>query len=494
VQLIKKVPAFIWAALFALIWYGFTLAPTVLWGDPAKLAIFSYKLQLGLHAAAHPLHTVIGWAWGHLPFPDYALGQNVLSAVFAALTIGIMYLLIYELTLSHKAAIITSASLALAHTFWWLAVINESYSLSFFLFSLSLLFFIRWWKGGKDPNLGVTFFSLGLALSNHYLTFLFIPLYVGFVLIKEPRILFKPLTITGVALAFILGAGLLVSIMTVSFLTEGASVSLRVLADKSILPFWRNPGKIVIETLKYSAYLFFQFPLIGFGTGLIGVWALKKKDFLLTTFLLILLLADVLFSAGYMWERQPEIMVPSYIIFALFLGMGAAQLEKQKWPKYTFSFILVSAALLPLLLYYSMPTLTSISGIRLLNPRVLPYRNNNYYFMVPDKRGYYGARRYGEEVMARAAPKALIFGDFTPLTVLRFLQTVEHKRPDIILQSVDSAVGEPLSLITLKKEVSNRPVYILDDIAYPNLYRTKELKEKYSLKHEGLLIRVLPKQ
>ena len=35
-----------------------------------------------------------------------------------------------------------------------------------------------------------------------------------------------------------------------------------------------------------------------------------------------LFLADMVFSAWYMWERQPEMMVPSYIVFSMWIGMG----------------------------------------------------------------------------------------------------------------------------------------------------------------------------
>lgn len=117
--------------------YLITLSPTVTWGDSAKLTMFVHNTEISIRQGYHPLHTIIGLLFSYLPFGDYAYRQNLMSACFGALTVGLVYLILFRWTRSVVAAIGGALSLTVSHVFWMLSVINESYTL--FAFSMVLM-------------------------------------------------------------------------------------------------------------------------------------------------------------------------------------------------------------------------------------------------------------------------------------------------------------------------------------------------------------------
>lgn len=90
-------------AVASFLLYYWTLCPTVTWGDPAKLAIYARFLVLDPWGESHPLHNLIGHLWGLIPFQDYAYGQNLLSALFASLTVGTITAITFNIVPSVRA-------------------------------------------------------------------------------------------------------------------------------------------------------------------------------------------------------------------------------------------------------------------------------------------------------------------------------------------------------------------------------------------------------
>ncbi len=477
----------------AFLFYLKTLCPTITWGDPAKLAVFAKIMLLGTGGAAHPLHTVIGHFWGLLLFSDYAFGQNLLSAVFAALTVGVIALIAFKITASFWAGLGAGIALAVAHTFWWLAVINESYSLLYFLLSLALLFALCWRESKKNTDLFFTFLFLGLGVCDHYLAVIFIPFFILYFVLDEPRLLVCPRVYLVAIAGGLLGLSLLIFILNES----GTCIItlLRSLLVGETKSYYRDFHKTIVETISYTGYLFIQFPVFGFILGFLGLFTGFKKSWKVSSFFLLLFFGDIIFSAGYMFERQFNLMVPSYMIFAVWIGIGCNfVIGRMRKAKAVLLLVLVVA---PISLYYSLPAIFSNRGIVLQKIRTLPYRNNNRYFYLPDKSGYTGARRFGEEAFAVADKNSVIIGDFTPLEVLRYLQVVEGKRKDIYLKSID-ALGLPIG--PLKPEFVQRmieagkAVYICDKDDYHGLYRTDDLEALYNFVPVGPIYKIVRKK
>jgi hypothetical protein len=119
--------------------YLLTLAPTVLEADSGEFQFVPWLPGI-THPTGYPLYTLLGWLWTHLlPLGDVAWRMNLLSAVFAAVTVGLTYAVARQLldqTLPDTfwpariiAAAIAAGTFAISHTFWSQAVVAEVYSL-----------------------------------------------------------------------------------------------------------------------------------------------------------------------------------------------------------------------------------------------------------------------------------------------------------------------------------------------------------------------------
>jgi len=479
--------------LVALLFYVKTLAPTITWGDPAKLTILAYLNYLRLHSANHPLHNLIGHYWGCLPFTDYSFGQNLLSAVLASLSVLLLYFVVYRLTGSLFASAVASFSMTVAHTFWWLAVINESYSTAFFFFVLAILAEIIWLQTKKTGWLYLASFALGMGISNHYVLAVFAPAFIIAALIGNPRLILDLKKVLGTIFFFLLGAGLLFFIyftqyppLTWAYMVEPAAIE----------SLW----KMLREIVRSPLYVFYQFPVAGFILGIVGLWHTRKIKASIFSLLLILFLIDYLFSAMYMWQRQPEMMVFGYIVFAVWIGVGAqAFLHLLGSLKPMNRFIvagllvfLISA--IPLAVYYSAPMLAKTMGGNILGIRTLPYRDNDRYFLLPDKSSYFGAYEFAKEVFKIAEPNSIIIADFTPYEVLLYFQTIEKLRPDIELSYTWPDHRNPISQGLIEKNIGKRAIYLVDIDDYPHLYKTEYLKEKYKFVPRGPLYQIQRKE
>lgn len=476
----------------SMLFYWSTLAPTVMWGDPGKLTNLAYLNYLRLHTANHPLHNLIGHYWGYLPFTDYSFGQNLLSAVFASLTVILLYSVVYHLTRSIFASAVASLSMAVSHTFWWLAVINESYSLAFFFFVLAILAEIIWLQTKKTRWLYLASFSLGMGISDHYILAVMAPAFIIATLIDTPRLILN-FKIIGILFSFVMGAGLLVFI----YFTQYPPLTLVYMVEPTDI---ETLSKVLREIIRFPFYIFFQFPVVGFILGIVGVWYTRKMKGSVFFLLLILFLIDYLFSAMYMWQRQPEMMVFGYIVFAIWIGVGAQEsLNLLGSLKPNSRFIIANSIVflilaIPLTTYYTAPGLAKMRGGNILGIRTLPYRDNDRYFLLPDKRNETGARRFAEEVFGKVLPNSIVVADFTPYTVLEYLQLVEKKRPDIKLIYPKPGPTNPIYNGLVEMNINKVPMYLVDIDDYMEQYGIEYLRLKYRFEKVGSIYRVLHKK
>jgi hypothetical protein len=135
--------------LGALVLYIATLAPTVLFADGAEFQFVPYTLGIA-HPTGYPLYLLLGWVWSHaLPIGDVAYRMNLFSALWAALAVGMTYLVALRFIrfaapgidpLTVRLSAVTAAlTFAVGETFWSQAVIAEVYSFNAFFVALILL-------------------------------------------------------------------------------------------------------------------------------------------------------------------------------------------------------------------------------------------------------------------------------------------------------------------------------------------------------------------
>ena len=497
--LLKKYPTYktkiivFLVSISTFIFYIKTLAPTVIWGDSAKLATFVYEFDLSIRQGHHPLHTILGVLFSYLPFGDYAYRQNLMSAFFGALAVTLVYLILLRWTHNLIAAIGGALCLAVSHVYWLLSVINESYTLFAFLMVLMVWLAAVWDHTKSHKLLYLTAFVFGMSISTNYLMPFLLPGFIYFYISAKSRPRLRKRHYLLLLLSFLGGAALLVALSLKSIISGGHDI-LDLLQAGPFKRFYRSPFKIVREMLLFPAYLLYQFPILGFALGLIGARHQYKTERRQFTFLLIIFIADIVFASGYMRQKQFFLLIASFIIFALWIGMGIQNLSlwagnELRRPKIAEILAVALMIFFPIVIYYSVPILAEKLDLDLVRARTLPYRDNSRFFLVPDKHKEYGAERFGLEVFQILEPNSIIVCDFTPIAVLRYFQRVEGIRKDVWLKLVDF---KPLELEFVDHQINQRHIYLADDLEVD--YSIAALKSKYDLIPVGPIIKVKPKR
>ncbi len=187
----------------ALLVYVATLAPGLSVGhngtDGGDLVAAAWTLGVP-HPSGYPTWTLLAWLFTRLPVGMVAYRANLLSAVCAALSAGLLYASVRLLTpvrytaapglgeerpqwalLSENAGSLVAAAaactLAFSSLLWSQAVIAEVYALLALFASLLLWLVLRWRAGGRDKLLWLAGFVLGLGLGNHLTLILGVPAF-----------------------------------------------------------------------------------------------------------------------------------------------------------------------------------------------------------------------------------------------------------------------------------------------------------------------------
>ena len=162
--------------LGAFLVYFFTLAPTVYGLDSAKLSAAAYNLGVA-HGTGYPLYLLLGKLFTYLPIGDIGYRLNLMSAVFASATIGVIYMLAFQVSRRALISVAAAGSLAFSYYFWAAAVVAEVYSLHAFLTATTIYLLLLWQRGDNPRHLYAAGFVWGLSFGNHMSTVLIAPAF-----------------------------------------------------------------------------------------------------------------------------------------------------------------------------------------------------------------------------------------------------------------------------------------------------------------------------
>lgn len=193
-------------SVFVFAMYLGTLAPTVLYYDrPILLDSALLQVQaivLGIPGpTGEPGWVLLTHLFTYLPFGDLAYRTNLASAVYAGLTVGLVF--VAGLLLSRRVAAAAAGALAfgVGGIFWSQAVIAEVYTLNALLIMLPIVTLLLWRNRRQDRYLLLSAFLTGLALTNHLTSGLVIPIGVLFVaMVDRWKLLEAGLVLKGVGL------------------------------------------------------------------------------------------------------------------------------------------------------------------------------------------------------------------------------------------------------------------------------------------------------
>lgn len=443
------------AFLAPLALYSLTLAPTIYNLDSAELTTAAATGGL-VRATGYPLYLLIGRAWALLPIGDVGFRMNLLSAVAAALTIALADRILRRLGSGPWATFAALGLLATAPYFWALSLIAEVYTLHTALMAGIVLLLLRWRERPSPLRLGQIALLGGLSMGHHLATALLVPACAVFVLGVAPRRALAPRALAAAAAGGLLGLSVyaylpLRSMAEPAFNYAGFydaagvfhAIDLRDPANLWWLITGRSfAGQMLGYTLAgwlqeaagFGRQLLRSVFAVGFGPGLLGAALLLRRDRWLGLALLLMFLANAYFYIGYRVVDKTTMYLPTYLVWALWVGVGAqwlldfVQEPRGQWLLRGLLVAFVAAAL--------------ITNWRLADQS----RNTS-------------GRDRGEAALAAAEPGALILGYWDTVPLVQYLQLVEGRRPDVLaINRFLIAPEDAMALINTA--VGERPVYI----------------------------------
>jgi hypothetical protein len=329
------IPAGVGLLAFAV--YVQTLLPGVGWGDIAR---FQYVARVwGIpHRFGYPLYIALSRLFGYLPLGNLAYRINLMSALFAALAAVVVYLIVMRLAADWIAAASAALSFAFSLAFWRQAVVAEVYTLNAFLVGAVVLVLLAWHQTHK---IGLLYLGIGLyALSfgNHMTVVTLVPAVIYLILVTDYRVFLDLKKVAILAGLMLLGAlqylYVIVRAQQQPLLNELGPFSWR--GWLHWMARSRFPGQFFGYTLAdqvdrlriYLELLEKQFFRWGYILGWIGAWERLKADLRSFGFLALVALGIYGFGMNYGGVTFTIYLVPTYLVFAVFLGCGLSALRR----------------------------------------------------------------------------------------------------------------------------------------------------------------------
>ncbi len=509
--------------------YIFTLSPSLAWGDGVKLQteaitgesfilaempaeefspdpfIFS---RVGVAAWDHPLYIMLGYGLVEsFSSVDSLWLVNLISAIFGAASVTVVFLIAHRLTASVVASCFAAFALAVSHTFWWHSSTAEVYTLFLFLLLVSYMLFDEYEKIQQKKFLIGGAFFLGLAASNHILAFLALPAFVVYVFIakKIPRfdpMCWKKLLFT--ATGFLAGSSLyIVQFIRVSKNfpineTVGPALGSTFLTRLETL----SPVVLAISALTYLAFLAAQFGPFGIILGALGIHKTLTDSDLRQRKVISFFTVFALFGIVYRVTDQFAFFLTSYVFFAILMAVGLSRLltTLRDKPRFALTFILILFLLLTPPFYHSLPRVAEQNGVDdsfLGIPQIgTGVRDGFAYYIDPNKRGDYNAYNFGRETMTNLSPDAVVIAEWYTDTdeyfILRYFQKVEKLRPDVTIFGWPTEdpfmFDSQLAVSAVEDSLPERPVYLAS--LSERYYAASTLISRYCIVTENNLYRL----
>ena len=187
--------------------YLHTTCPTVYLGDSGELTAAAFSLGIP-HNSGYPLYALIGKLFCMVPLGPVGFRMNLMSSLFAALTVWLVYSLILKITSSKLSALSGALSLAFVPVLWSQTVSAEVYTLHAFF--VALLIRLLWWlEAGKEfAKLAFFLFVTGLSFGNHMQTVMLVPAGLFIVLSSHHRTLMNVKNLCVLTALFLLALSL----------------------------------------------------------------------------------------------------------------------------------------------------------------------------------------------------------------------------------------------------------------------------------------------
>jgi len=469
---------------FALAIYLTTLAPTVMWYDMGEFVTASATLGIA-HNTGYPLLILLGKLFTFLPAGDTAYRVNLMSAVFTAMAVAVVFGIIHDLTDDLVASAIGALTLAFASTVWANATWATSYGLNLFFTALVTRLMLAWWRTRTPSTLAAAALAFGLGICNHRLIVLVAP-PSALLLVLGWRSL-RPRTVAMAALAFAIGLSVYLYLpirgeqepalswarpanwhtywsMFVNGQTPSASWQFHFADRLSVL--WEYPS--------------YDLTWAGLALAAVGFVICAQQRRAVAAYFALLVVLDAMVVEAYSIHNIYNYLTPGYLALCVLIGVASA------WAIDVVRRVAAAQdAVRPML------RVAAIGALLALLPLSLIAQNHARV----DRTGDYSAIDFAQATFDRLPPRAVVLTDTWTASPLWYLQLVQGQRGDVAVSPIFSVPGEDIGAFARLQMDNGRPVYVAEGLRTP----LGELSQRYTLQPvlldgiEEMVVDVLPR-
>lgn len=483
----------------AFILYAATAAPSVATVFDDSLEFHVVLPTLGIaHPSGYPLYTLLGKiATALVPFHDAAGRTNLLSALFAAAAVAMLYVVARRFAGSRPAALTAAAIFALSPTWWSQATIAEVYSLHALLVATFLYCLLRWEEmrlltaaagpGRSDRWLWAAALTCGFGMAHHRMIALLLPAALIFIFWTDPRLLRQPrrwLAPVGLGLAPLLLylylpiRGQAISSLDGTYQPTLAGTIDWITARGYSVFLTGNPFNIQRRWNDYLAIFLREIGGITLVLAVLGLNTAFRFRGRRAVLLLVATLTQIAFGVLYKVQDVEVFFIPAFMLVCIWAAIGLAPMFDRmahgaahaSWAVHVpprFRRALLLAWLLP------------VAAIVLFEPVRLTIAEWN----LRDRSGDWEVYDAGRASVDAPALGGRLVGLGGEATLALYFRDVLGQRPDLAVTRAD---GEPERYAAVDAALAaGEPVYLTRDMP--------GLAQRYSLDAAGPLIQVSPK-
>ncbi len=470
--------------------YALTAAPSIvaLYDDTLEFQLVGPSFGIA-HPTGYPLYTLLGGIWSRAIFPvgNWAWRMNLFSALAAAITVALLFVLTQEVVqqtlLAKKQSprtlspgIFAALLFGLSPVWWSQATIAEVYTLHILLVVLVLLFAVQLTKSTSATDWSIRTvtlmaLTLGLGLVHHRTIVLLGPgllvLLWGKGWIWRPSRYWVRWSVALLASLLLylylpLRAAMGAQDLNGSYVNSWGGFWHHVLALGYTGFFSANALTRSLSAGDWARLWLTQFGIVGLALGVLGlgwlVWRGHNRR--LWIGLLVVLLTNLAFAMVYRVGDPEVFMLPAWLTFALLIGVGIATVRQMGQVR-----LPLTRAVQALLLFV---ILIGIDGRGAPINRSQEWAIHNYAVAV---------------AKVEFPPDSRVIGLEGQITALRYMQQAEGLAPTVRGIVADDPVQRLMVIETAVE--AGHPTYITQEVA--------GFTERYSFSGEGPLVRVWPR-
>jgi hypothetical protein len=331
--LAKKLLVFsILAVIIPLIFYVLTLERKLIGGDTSWYMCELPQMAL-LPPTGYPVFALIGKLFSIVPIGPLALRLNLISAVFASLTILFLFLAINKITKNIYASIIASFSFAFVYPYWFFANRLEFDTLNSFFIAILLFAIFTYKETPSRKNLYFCFACLGFLLTNHPIAFFIMPAFLIMVIILNPKI-FKNIKAVFLSILFFILPLFSYFFTYMRFLQnfENENSLIKFIyyitgRESSGATFGgsfgdKNFSEIIKVVFDYLKLIYNNYGIVLILIALAGLIYLFKKNWKIAAFSLLAIIFNLVITTQYLNWAVLNYTLDIMLIMSIYIGFG----------------------------------------------------------------------------------------------------------------------------------------------------------------------------